>query len=195
MNELIPIQNLPTAGLKNNVVDARDLYMFLESNRNFGNWIKQRINKYQFRENFDFFTFNEKSTGARGRIKRGYFITLDMAKELAMVENNEKGREARRYFIEVEKRFRARESLQVPPELPPAESSENHNNYAPLQVHLERKSLLETIVNLENEIIHWRHQYNLAFAYQNLLRERLSKATARIEELEKQADGSKKLLK
>lgn len=84
-----------------NLVDARELHKFLESKRDFSNWINQRINRYSFKEGVDFTTNLLKSTG--GRPSKEYYLTLNMAKELAMVENNDKGKEARRYFIEAEK--------------------------------------------------------------------------------------------
>ncbi|EAM0325957.1 phage antirepressor Ant, partial [Campylobacter coli] len=49
----------------------------------------------------------------KGRPRKEYYITLDMAKELCMVENNEKGRQARRYFIECEKRLKNLEAKQM----------------------------------------------------------------------------------
>lgn len=85
-------------------VNARELWEFLESKQRFADWIKSRIAKYSFEEGKDFFIILGKSSG--GRPDNDYIITLDMAKELAMVENNERGRQARQYFIEVEKRYR-----------------------------------------------------------------------------------------
>ena len=95
---------------KERLINARELYQKLESKRQFSNWIKQRIEHYKFVENKDFITFNNF-------VKRGndinlgtrlieYYITIDMAKELCMVENNNIGRNIRRYFIETEKRYR-----------------------------------------------------------------------------------------
>ncbi|GGJ05036.1 hypothetical protein GCM10011320_09940 [Neoroseomonas lacus] len=55
----------------------------------------------------DSFPSNLKEKGKRGRPAKEWFLTLDMAKELAMVEKNEKGREARRYFIGCERRLKA----------------------------------------------------------------------------------------
>ncbi|WP_052752098.1 antA/AntB antirepressor family protein [Nitrosomonas communis] len=85
--------------------NARDLHKFLESQRQFANWIKERIEQYGFTEGEDFLTILLKtSKGTKGgRPTTEYHLTLDMAKELAMVENNEKGRQIRRYFISLER--------------------------------------------------------------------------------------------
>lgn len=98
------------------LVDARELHQKLESKRDFSNWITDRIEKYDFVENIDFTTILLKSTGGRPRIE--YALTLDTAKEIAMVENNEQGRKIRRYFIEVEKK--ARNMFEIPKTLPEA---------------------------------------------------------------------------
>lgn len=85
-------------------VNARELHQFLESKYQFANWIQERITKYGFVENQDYEVFKENlknSNGGRPQIE--YAISVDMAKELSMVENNEKGRLARKYFIECEK--------------------------------------------------------------------------------------------
>lgn len=87
------------------VVDARDIWSFVESKSQFTDWIKYRIAQYGFKENIDYCIFSE-STEKRGRPAVQYLVTLDMAKELGMVEANEKGRMIRRYFIEAEKRYR-----------------------------------------------------------------------------------------
>jgi len=96
---------------KGNLVDARELHTFLDSKQQFANWIANRIKKYGFVEEEDYFTFNRiikrENTKRQGASKtKEYYLTLDTAKELAMVENNERGREARRYFIEAEKKLR-----------------------------------------------------------------------------------------
>jgi len=84
-----------------NLIDARELHQFLDSKQDFSNWITNRIKKYGFEDGKDFSINLLKSQG--GRPSKEYYLTLNMAKELAMVENNPKGREARRYFIEAEK--------------------------------------------------------------------------------------------
>ncbi len=86
-------------------MDARDIWSFVESKSQFTDWIKYRIAQYGFKENIDYCIFSE-STEKRGRPAVQYLVTLDMAKELGMVEANEKGRMIRRYFIEAEKRYR-----------------------------------------------------------------------------------------
>lgn len=101
------------------LVDARELHTALNNKRQFSDWIKQRIEQYGFVENVDFATYSqicEKPQGGRPTIE--YALTLDTAKEIAMVENNEQGRKIRRYFIDVEKR--AREMFEIPKTLPEA---------------------------------------------------------------------------
>lgn len=96
-------------------VNARELHQFLESKQEFANWIKGRIAKYGFIENQDFEVFDnfvKNSQGGRPSIE--YAITMDMAKELCMVENNERGKQARRYFIECEKKLKEQNTLNVP---------------------------------------------------------------------------------
>ena len=74
--------------------------------RDFTNWIKDRIRKYMFIQDEDYILTFAKIGERRNVIKHEYYITIDMAKELAIVENNDIGRKIRRYFIEVEKRYR-----------------------------------------------------------------------------------------
>jgi phage anti-repressor protein len=104
-NELIPVyQNEKQERL----VDARELHEFLEVGRDFTTWIKDKINKYDFIENYDYAVVFTKSgeNPLGGRPRTDYILQMDMAKEVAMVENNERGKQVRRYFIEVEKRYR-----------------------------------------------------------------------------------------
>lgn len=91
--------------------NARDLHTVIGSEQQFADWIKNRIEKYSFTEGEDFFINLRKS---RGRPATDYHLTLDMAKELAMVENNEKGRAVRRYFIECEKKAKSKQLSLLP---------------------------------------------------------------------------------
>ncbi len=90
--------------------NVENLFCYLEVNSKFADWIKNRINQYDFIENQDYI-IKEVFTGRRPR--KEYYVTLDMAKELCMVENNEKGRQARRYFIDCEKRLKNLEAEQM----------------------------------------------------------------------------------
>ena len=85
-------------------VNARDLYNFLEVKSDFNNWIKNRIYEYGFVENQDFVVFVKNYEHPKGgRPFKEYALSIDMAKELSMVEKTERGRQARRYFIEMER--------------------------------------------------------------------------------------------
>lgn len=103
MNELITITKATINNEEVNAVNARDLHEKLEIETKFNTWMPRRIEEYEFEEGRDFVTNLGKS---HGRPSKEYIISLDMAKELAMVENNEQGRRIRRYFIEVEKNAR-----------------------------------------------------------------------------------------
>lgn len=106
-NELIKIEN--KNGQK--TVSARELHKGLEIGRDFTTWVKGRIDKYDFAEGVDFTRVSliHQNGGIKGGDVKSvdYALTLDMAKELCMVENNEQGRQIRRYFIECEKQLTA----------------------------------------------------------------------------------------
>lgn len=112
MNNLTLIENGLIPVYKNNengqVVNARELHEFLEVGKDFTTWVKDRIDKYDFIENTDFVVFTEKGENLSigGRPKTEYIFSLDTAKEIAMVQNNEKGKQVRKYFIAVEKRYK-----------------------------------------------------------------------------------------
>ena len=105
---LIPVTEGAIQGRAQPLCDARDLHAFLEVKWVFTNWIRQRITKYGFVEGVDFIVLdlrkNADQVGHGGdRRSVEYHLTLDMAKQLAMVQNNERGRQARLYFIECER--------------------------------------------------------------------------------------------
>lgn len=122
MTDLIPIFQNNFAGETVNTVNATQLHTFLEVGTKFSDWIKKRIEQYDFKENQDYVVvkfkpnqneasieLNDKSTVLNSRISNNkpnyeYFVTLDMAKELSMVERNAKGKQARQYFIACEKK-------------------------------------------------------------------------------------------
>lgn len=107
------------------LVNARDLHQFLQVGRDFSNWIKSRIDGYNFVENEDFTCSPNLASGENqglsrfwgGNNKIEYHITLDMAKELCMLERSELGQQARRYFIQMEKQareFAEKQLLDIP---------------------------------------------------------------------------------
>lgn len=145
---LIAVTPGEIGGKSTQLVDARLLHQFLEVGKDFSTWIKGRIAEFEFVENEDYLlaktgeqvhfdspslanrTLTEaggfspnlgKTSNQGGRPTTDYLLTLDMAKELAMVERTPKGRQARRYFIECEKALLARNQAAVPapkPEYP-----------------------------------------------------------------------------
>ena len=90
---------------------ARHLHSFLEVGKVFRAWIQGRIAAFGFIEEQDFVIVeglifpNSERSKSRTRITTEYFLTIDMAKELSMVERNDKGKQARRYFIDCERRM------------------------------------------------------------------------------------------
>ncbi len=98
------------------LVNARDLHAHLGIKTAFSNWILRRIEDFGFIKNDDFIIIDPLAKNGKrekwgfqagwGENKIDYHLTLDMAKELCMVERSEIGRAARRYFIEIEKEHR-----------------------------------------------------------------------------------------
>ncbi len=120
MTSLIPIVSRVIAKAATKTVQARELHAFLEVGRDYSNWIKSRIEQYQFVEGEDYILIRQNGrikTKGGDRRSTDHYLTLDMAKELAMVERNDKGRQARRYFIECEKQLTTRKAtIPAPPE-------------------------------------------------------------------------------
>lgn len=91
------------------LVSARELHEFLEVKKDFSDWIKTYINNsdYGFENGLDYTTLKGNSTESKPRPRIEYILKLDMAKELCMLSKVEKGRQARRYFIECEKKLKS----------------------------------------------------------------------------------------
>ncbi|EFF1060144.1 antA/AntB antirepressor family protein [Escherichia coli] len=113
-SQLIPVFNGTIDNETILLVNARELHSFLGVGRMFAHWVKERIAEYGFVENQDFVIAcqNWQAKGRGGHNRKEYHLTLDTAKELAMVERNEKGRQIRRYFIECEKKLRSMQPAQ-----------------------------------------------------------------------------------
>jgi phage anti-repressor protein len=124
MNTVTMIPIVPTTinGQASQMVDARLLHAFLQSRQDYSTWIKSRIAKYSFELDVDYLLhkFVEQvphQGGLRTTERFEYFLTIDMAKELAMVERTAKGRQARRYFLDCERQLRQLQQS-VPVKLP-----------------------------------------------------------------------------
>ena len=102
------------------LVDARELHRRLKVQTSFNHWFNRRVSEYNFDENKDYFTENQlldkndKKYPHRPRTE--YFLTIDMAKEIAMVERTEVGKKIRNYFIEMEK-IAQQSIIKMPPSL------------------------------------------------------------------------------
>lgn len=101
MANLIKISNNKISDFEVKTVNARELHDFLEVKSRFNDWINNRIRDFGFVENQDFVTLTKNLVS--GGIQKEIYLSIDMAKELSMVERNEKGKQARQYFIEMEK--------------------------------------------------------------------------------------------
>lgn len=86
------------------VIDSKLLYKELQVKSYHADWIRRRIENYEFEKDIDYF-LDQFSTVRGGSKRKVYLLTLDMAKELAMIENNHTGKKVRKYFIEIEKEY------------------------------------------------------------------------------------------
>ena len=91
MNELIKVESRNLGEDVVQTVNARELHGFLGSKQQFADWIKGRIEQYGFVDGVDF-TVHKFMNGRATQID--YYVSIDMAKELSMVERNEKGKQA-----------------------------------------------------------------------------------------------------
>lgn len=107
-HDLVPLRPRDIDGATVQTANARQLHAALETGRDYSTWIKGRIERFGFVDGQDFVTESrspDSGSGNRGAALE-YHITADMAKELSMVENNDRGRSARRYFIAMEQASR-----------------------------------------------------------------------------------------
>lgn len=99
MNELIKINS-------ENKVDGRELHEFLQIETRYNDWF-ERMKEYGFVEGVDFYSKMSKTSPNGGRPSIDHDLTISMAKEICMIQRNERGKQARLYFIECEKRLKA----------------------------------------------------------------------------------------
>lgn len=89
-------------------VSARELHEFLEVKTAYKDWFP-RMCEYGFSEGTDFCSFLSESTG--GRRGQDAAVTIDMAKEICMLQRNEKGKMARQYFLQLERDWNSPEKV------------------------------------------------------------------------------------
>lgn len=108
MNNLI---NITLNENQEPVVSGRQLHQVLGVKTPYSMWFDRMV-EYGFTENQDFLLNNSvKQTGRGGHNKIDHIIKLDMAKEIAMIQRTDKGKEVRTYFIQVEKDFNSPEKI------------------------------------------------------------------------------------
>ena len=108
MNELI---NVTLNDSHEPVVSGRQIHEALGVKTKYADWFNRMI-EYGFTENQDFLLLkNEQQTGRGGHNKVDHVIKLDMAKEIAMIQRTERGKQVRQYFIQVEKDFNSPEKI------------------------------------------------------------------------------------
>ena len=98
------------------VVSGRELHEFLEVGTQYTKWFERKVEKYGFIENIDFVTISQNRLTVQGNetTYKEHILKLSMAKELAMLENNEKGKQARLYFIRCEEEYKKQRQNMLP---------------------------------------------------------------------------------
>lgn len=94
------------------IVSGRDLHMFLEIGTQYTKWF-ERMCEYGFSENVDFRAVSQKRLTAQGNESTfiDHELTIDMAKQLCMLARNDKGKQAREYFIQIERDWNSPEKV------------------------------------------------------------------------------------
>lgn len=144
-------------------VDGRELHGFLEVGSRFNDWIRNRIERFGFIEGEDFRAVTKNLVSGGQQVD--YELSIDMAKEICMVENNEKGRQARRYFIECEKRLKSATQSMTQAEIIAAIANQNvetERRIAQLESGLNEaaqtlQTVKETFLQRDED---WRKQIN-----------------------------------
>ena len=106
--ELVKITQTQIGESNVNAVNARDLHKSLQVETRFNDWISRRIKETMAEENVDYIFYSNLSKtqeNAGGRPSIDYCLTIDLAKEIAMLERSDIGKKIRRYFIECEKKL------------------------------------------------------------------------------------------
>lgn len=127
MEELITLDNVEIDGTEQQTVNARNLHKFLEIGKDFSTWVKAQIDRAGFVEGVDFVKTQDLSSPKKGssksrpQLRIEYHFAINAAKEISMMSNSVKGKEARLYFIECEKIAKQKsQPIAIPQTLPEA---------------------------------------------------------------------------
>ena len=137
-NDLVPVYETSTG---EKVVYGSELHAVLEVKTPYKDWSTRRLNDIDAIENEDFQA--AQICAPSGQVKKDHIIKLDAAKEMAMLERNEKGKEVRRYFIRVEKKCKSASlaTQELSPQL-----------QVMIQLELEQKRQAEKLEHVENRV-------------------------------------------
>lgn len=130
------------------VASARELHKFLQVETPFRKWI-DRMFEYGFEENQDFVRVDKN---VRGNQAKEYALTLDCAKEISMLQRNDKGKEARKYFIEVEKLAKQQLAPTNPLDLLKLAVSEMEKKDKQIAVLQPKAELMDKVLDAEEKI-------------------------------------------
>ncbi|GAA5348311.1 phage antirepressor Ant [Streptococcus uberis] len=157
MNEII---NITLNENNEPVVSARDLHKGLEISKRFSAWFDQNSKLFIENEEFTSVPKGTPVTGGNGNIQYldDYALTLDMAKQLAMMSRTDKGKEVRKYFIQVEKDFNSPEKIMARALLMADKKITNltiQNNHLQLELKEAQKQAryLDLIIESKNSIV------------------------------------------
>lgn len=156
MNELITVEINEN---NEQIVSARLLHGYLEIKTKFNDWIDKRIEKYEFTENIDFVAVTQKKVTAQGNSTeyKDYFLKIDVAKELSMIENNKKGSAARKYFIECANKWNSPEMILIKADQIKSRMIENYQHEIK-EIKLELEYKKEVIAGIVDNIDIYKKQ-------------------------------------
>lgn len=130
-------------------VSGRELYKFLEVTERYSNWFKRML-QYGFIENVDYLGCKVFNTQAKQELQE-HILKISMAKEIAMLQRNEKGKQIRQYFIEVEKRYND-PMYQMAKSLQYANNIIEQNKIEISKLELENKEQKEIIIEQKPKV-------------------------------------------
>lgn len=141
MQEIIKIEDHLVEGEKIQMVNARDLWEKLEVKSKFADWAKNKVYQAQLIEGQDYITVS-KNLETGGYIKE-YYLSIDSAKHIAMLEGNDKGRQIRQYFIDVEKQAKKAFAGEHPLVRYARETLEIAQKYASLEEEQRKMAIIQ----------------------------------------------------